>query len=377
MTSGSGAPAHIERGDVCWNAGDFESALGHYRLALDADAGNVEACSNVAAAHYQLDEFKESAKFYRRCLKLDADYVEALFGLASALRGLEDYAAAAVYYRQALALEPDRIEPHWELGFTLDALGDVIGASEAYRACLNLDPAHGVATHLLNALTGTTTLAAPADYIASLFDDYAEGFEQSLLDDLHYSVPEHFRAEMTNIFGAPNDMRANNDSLPISWALDLGAGTGLIAKAIKPWVENIHGVDLSKNMLARAAEDKIFEQIFVMDMADFLSNHRDGAQKTYDLAVSGDAFVYIGDLEPVFRGVANRLADQGWFLFTVECLDIGDYALLPTGRYAHSKTYIQDTAEIYGLKVMDLRKIIPRRDGNEAISGYFCALQFK
>ncbi len=60
----------------------------------------------------------------------------------------------------------------------------------------------------------------------------------------------------------------------------------------------------------------------------------------FDLIVCGDALVYLGALEDVFNGVSHQLVDGGIFCFTVEDLNKGDFALQPTGRYAHNKEYV-------------------------------------
>lgn len=42
---------------------------------------------------------------------------------------------------------------------------------------------------------------------------------------------------------------------PTHTLLDVGCGTGLIVLAISPWVRRIHGIDLSENMISRAASN--------------------------------------------------------------------------------------------------------------------------
>ena len=98
---------------------------------------------------------------------------------------------------------------------------------------------------------------------------------------------------------------------------------------------HITGVDLSPKMLEIAISANRIEESIVSDMIDFLkpSNNHD----KFDLIVCGDALVYLGALEDVFNGVSHQLVDGGIFCFTVEDLIEGDFALKPTGRYAHNK----------------------------------------
>jgi predicted TPR repeat methyltransferase len=50
--------------------------------------------------------------------------------------------------------------------------------------------------------------------------------------------------------------------------------------------------------------------------------------------------VYIGDLGPLMECAAARLAPRGVLAFSVEATQAGDYILRASGRFAHSRNYI-------------------------------------
>ena len=88
--------------------------------------------------------------------------------------------------------------------------GDKEGAEIAYRSCLAQHPDHGMASHLLAAMTGAKTIRAPKNYVRDLFDDYAETFDKDLVSDLNYVVPPTDRecrigvsGNMSALNGAP------------------------------------------------------------------------------------------------------------------------------------------------------------------------------
>jgi len=254
------------------------------------------------------------------------------------------------------------------LGYSLELSGDKAGGQKAYETCLEHNPDHSVARHLLDSLLGNTTEAAPQGYIEELFDDYASSFDDSLVNELNYVVPKLIRAQLDKIEG---------DQL-IQSVLDLGGGTGLVAAEIKDLVEPnsgiIHGVDLSSGMLEIADQNQRYDQSFVADILAFLDDKKIGLPR-YELIIAGDVFVYLGNLEQVFSGAYARLEKGGRFIFTVERLSDGDFALEPTGRYAHGKNYIRGLAGKYDFDIKEIEKIIPRQDGDQAINGFLASLQ--
>ena len=134
---------------------------------------DMNALIAEGAAANQTGDFESAAAAYRQALRLAPENSQAMFGLAAALRALGDYQEAERFYSRALAIDPAPAEPYWELGYTREMLGDNQGAAAAYEQCLARDAGHGVAQHLLDALTGTTSDAAHNDYVAALFDDYS------------------------------------------------------------------------------------------------------------------------------------------------------------------------------------------------------------
>jgi predicted TPR repeat methyltransferase len=187
-------------------------------------------------------------------------------------------------------------------------------AIAAYRAAL----AHGdnpetIAFALASVGEGETPAALPNDYVRSLFDQYANHFDQHLTEVLGYKTPAVLDALLRHV--APSS-ELNT--------VDLGCGTGLCAPYLRA-SRRLHGVDLSQQMLDKAAERKLYDELACADLTGYLAG-REGA---YDLAVAADVFVYIGDLAPVFRAVHAALRPGGRFCFSVEAGDGADYVLRP------------------------------------------------
>jgi predicted TPR repeat methyltransferase len=362
------AENYLNYGYALFKNEHLQEAVEEYRRAIKLNPELGLAYINLGTALSGLDEDEEAISSFRRGLKISPDHAEGTIGLARCLRAQDDYEEAAMYFKQGLKLAPDRTAIFWELGYSLELSGDKAGGQAAYEKCLEHNPDHSVARHLLDSLMGNTTEAAPPDYIEELFDDYASSFDDSLVKELNYVVPKLIRAQLDKI----------ERDQPIQSVLDLGGGTGLVAAEIKELVEPdsgiIHGVDLSSGMLEIADQNHRYDQTFVADISAFLDDKKIGLAH-YELIIAGDVFVYIGNLDQVFSGAYARLEKSGCFIFTVEQSPDDDFGLQPTGRYAHSKNYVQELAGKHNFNISEIQEIIPRQDGDQAINGYLVSLQ--
>ncbi len=148
--------------------------------------------------------------------------------------------------------------------------------------------------------------------------------------------------------------------------LDLGCGTGLGAQLYRPFAKRLTGVDVSSKMLEKAAEKKIYNQLEVFDILQ----DWDFPQKI-DLIYSSDVFVYFGNLNTIIRSASSYLAGGGIIAFSVERLEDNsmEYRLFPSGRYAHSRTYIQDCLRRHGLQLIEETKSDIRKQSGNQVKG--------
>ncbi|KAH8067215.1 methyltransferase [Aureococcus anophagefferens] len=187
-----------------------------------------------------------------------------------------------------------------------------------------------------------------SDYVATLFDSFAENFEE-VLESLDYCAPKFVGDAVAAL--------AASRAEPYGACLDAGCGTGLAAHGLRPHVAALYGVDLSPDM-ARLAEELCYEDgpENPPSRSEAAARRAMGWPRLYDgvsvgnlLDLSsvdglprrrprrGRQLCYFGDLEPVVAGLAARLAPGGDLVFSVETLPEGDYAwvLQCQERYAH------------------------------------------
>ena len=222
--------------------------------------------------------------------------------------------------------------------------------------------------HLPLARLGGRRARAPQDYVEALFDGYADHYDQHLLVELGYAVPNLISAEVGALLG--------DDPLPLPSALDLGCGTGLLGVLLRSRVEQLVGVDLSREMLQVARRRRVYDALHQGDLLAFLQRDRG----RYALITAADVLVYIGALETLFERVAEHLTEGGRLIFTTEALsadskdDDNGFALQPTGRFAHAPAYIARAAAQAGLRIERQRPCQLRQQRDQPVQGHLYQL---
>jgi predicted TPR repeat methyltransferase len=77
-------------------------------------------------------------------------------------------------------------------------------------------------------------------------------------------------------------------------------------------------------------------------------------------------------LDQIIKSAATSLAPGGNIAFSVEILedDTKDYQLYPSGRYAHSRRYIQTCLNRHGLKPLELDSTDIRKQSGSPVKGF-------
>ena len=121
-------------------------------------------------------------------------------------------------------------------------------------------------------------------------------------------------------------------------------------------------------MLEQASRRGIYRRLHLSEIVEWLDQaSRDSM--VFDLILSADVFIYIGDLKPVFAAVRPLLISGGLFVFSVEHLAHGSVELRSNGRYAHSVEYVREMARAYHFKIEIYEEGDLRREVGEMIIG--------
>jgi predicted TPR repeat methyltransferase len=261
------------------------------------------------------------------------------------------------------------------LGSTLKELGRLEDAVASFSKAIAIKPDYaGKLSHITASLSGLNPARATDIYVSSLFDAYAKTFESSLVGKLNYEIPTIIA----------NYLRPLISSVNLQFdILDLGCGTGLAGEALIDLVKTLVGIDLSKEMLKIAEAKNIYNRLIQDEIHHALSQER---VASFDIVVSSDVFVYIGDVKAIFDQVYDVLKVDGFFAFSTEALfpaDDGkeeflpDFKLNPSGRYSHSSKYLLGLidAKRFILHILEVEQI--RIEKGQPVMGYVVIMQKK
>jgi len=355
--------AHYTLGDISDALGNKEQAREHFRKAAEILPKFPDAHLRLGQVLFNLGDYVGAAESFQRFLNFNPGSADVHYLMGECFRRRKMNGRAENCYRKALALNRDHVQAHYSLAFILGQMERRAESAKHFAEVLRIRPNDEQARHLLAAQRGETTSTAPASYITTLFDGFADKFDSTLVGELAYRTPELlYDIVSQHAPTAPNSLEV----------IDLGCGTGLCAPLFRPMASTLHGVDLSSRMIEKARERKLYDSLEVSDVASSLKSR----PATWDLAISADVFVYVGDLREIFGACASALRPGGMFAFSIEAGDDADtFALRATGRYAHASAYIQALAAATGFSEIERRAVALRKERGKDVDGYIFLLR--
>jgi predicted TPR repeat methyltransferase len=389
------AEAHNNRGNVLVDLMRFDEAVVSYDSAISAAPDFSEAYNNRGFALKSLFRLEQALESFSKAIAVKPDNFDAHVNRGYALLGLKRYDEALAAYDKSLAIKFDLVAAWLGRGYLFDEVKRHDDAIVAFDRALALQP--GLADAWLGrarsqcrlgrlnegikdyqqALTlgGNPDLiryelaqfgaeeipiSMPKNLVVSLFDNYAGHFDAHLLNELKYHTPIDILNSIKSV--------CFSNALEI---LDLGCGTGLVGAQLRQIARILSGVDLSSRMLKKAEQRGIYDDLTCSEIIEFLL----GNVRKYDLVVAADVFIYFGDLTEAFQLVRRALRDDGIFCFSVEAVEKMDFTLQKTGRYAHSRDYLQNLARNSGFIVESINASILRNETESDIWGYISVMR--
>lgn len=257
-------------------------------------------------------------------------------------------------------LENDALADAYNRGLEAEKAGDLDTATAAYEEALALDPQDhgGVAVRLAALGRAPSPDRAPEAYVETLFDQQAEAFEYILVEQLGYDVPNLVARALSEV--SPQGF---------SRGLDLGCGTGLVARALGDKVRQLIGIDLSERMIDLCEDEDLYDGLYVGDVVSFLIEND---EPSFDLIVAADVLPYLGRLDALMNAIARNLNTAGWFAFSSESLLEGEEGFKVTAhqRFAHSLNYIAQSVEAAGLQMVRCDTINVRNQDGAPTPGH-------
>jgi len=333
---------------------EFEQALTYFSTVLSSQPDNVDICFNLALCHKALDNTSQALELLHRASHLAPHDGDILYNIGVLYKAQGKMEQAEAMFQQTLKINPKNGICLTDLAILYHIQNRLDKAKITYQRALDSGYHVDSATHMLAALTGETTVATPLNHVRDLFNNFAGDFDHSLINDLQYTIPN----QLAVIF------QQHKKGIVVDTTVDLGCGTGLSGLAFRPFIRYLIGVDLSQNMLNKAAEKQLYDELHCNNIIEFLRCQK----QRYDLALAADVFVYLGELESYFATVAQSLNPGGFLLFSVESCS-RNYCLRQSGRYAHSAEYIKRLADRYHFTIAHRQPTGIRKERGEWIPG--------
>jgi predicted TPR repeat methyltransferase len=354
---------HFNCGLAYFDLKNFLKAESHYDKALANSADDPDIHYNRGLNFRRLYRFEDAVKSFEAALKTGDTSVDTLYNLALCHQDLDDNIKTAHLYNIILSRDPNHQSSINNYAYLCHKSGDTKQAASLYTRLLKLNPEHQAAKHMLCSITGTPQDTAPLVYVESIFDNYADNFEQSLVEKLEYRTPEVLHDFFCKVIHKTS----------LRKCLDLGCGTGLAGERFRQCCKELTGIDISRKMLEVAIKKKLYDRLIKDDISHFFQSN----DQKYNLILAADVFTYVGKLERIFTECNNSIEPSGFLIFSVEetlkCQK--GFELKPTGRFGHSVDYIKKLSKKTGWTVTKYKHSKLRKENGEWIMGYLYILQ--
>lgn len=360
-------------GAVFKHAGRLQDSLICNQKAVEIYPNDAEAHSNLGITLKELGRLHEAEISYKKALAIKPDFAEAYYNLGITLQEFGRLEEAETSYKKAITIKPDHAGAHCNLGNTLKELGRVDEAEASYKKAIAYMPEYAEKlSHTIASLNGLNPVRASDAYVSNLFDEYAEKFESSLVGMLNYKTPNVIADLLRPLISSVNKQFD---------ILDLGCGTGLAGEALIDFSKTLVGIDLSKEMLKIAEKKNIYSRLVQGGIHHALDQELDAS---YDIVVSSDVFVYIGELKEIINRSYEILREGGFFAYSTEALfdennveeaGLLEYKLNSNGRYSHSSKYLLSIIDPkqFILRILEVTQI--RLEKERPVMGYVVILQ--
>lgn len=359
--------AHYNLAHTFTNMNRVQSAILHYREVIRLVPNHASAHSNIGLLYFEDKNYIDAETHLHKATTLAHDNKIAWYYLGHAELALGHSQEAIFAFEHALHAESPYLgEIHHNLGVLYLRNQEKEKALQHFEQALVYQSDNDTAKHMIVSLQGIqASTQAPNQYVTDLFNQYADYYNEHVKHNLKYAAPGLLRNAVSRCLGA---------QIKTGHILDLGCGTGLCGVYFRDLALELVGVDISHNMVEKAKRLDAYDSLVVSDILEYLNNYKKAVEfYPFNLIIAGDVLVYFGNLEPLFTNVVKVLVKGGLFAFTIENIipDLHqenkpmDYILNPTGRYAHSWTYIDQLAKENNLSIeLDEPIALREQEGN-------------
>jgi len=393
------AEAHNNLGNTLKELGRLDEAEASYKKAIALKPDYAKAYNNLGNTLQELGRLKEAKISLIQAIALKPDYAEAHYNLGNTLKELGRSDEAEISLRQAIALKPDYAKAYNNLGVTLQELGRLKEAEASYKKAIKLKPDYAKAHYNLGKVYKTIAKYSKA---VECFEKTLELSSEDLLGatlqlatlgkrKIPDKTPEKYMQEFYRKksknwinFDKKKDnyrghllienafKKTHNISKKID-ILDMGCGTGSLARILRPYARSLVGVDLSPDMLFKAEEICLYDSLYEKDLSQYLGE----VLNYYDTVVAAAVLIHFNDLDNIFFLVRDSLKINGRFIFSIfeetqKNKDLNSFLM-----YAHSDDYVTALSNRLNLKIIYRQKDIHEYHKGNSVPAIIYVLEKK
>lgn len=336
----------------------LKEAVTHAERAVELDGNNPEVLARVIDVAHRAQHFELALAWLQRAAVVSPDNADIKRLLARDLRLTGQFDKAMAAYNALI--ETSATDTLALMGRVQTALSSDNPAL-ALKDCetlLALHPDNEEVLFYMDLARGNTPVRQPAAIVRSLYDGFAELYDQHVVAGLKYKLPR----EVARIITERYPDRALN-------VLDLGCGTGLLGACLGRIQGALVGVELSPRMIDQAARHNVYDRFHNVDLHDALEAT---PPSLYDVIAALDVFIYAGDMTAAIPQAYSILRSGGHFIFSCERAEErgADLVLRPSQRYAHKTSHIESLCQAAGFGETLVETMPLRYENNQPVEGF-------
>ena len=326
----------------------------------------TEYLTRASAIAVKCQHYPQAALWAEQASAMAPDSPQLKHLMAEALAYNGQYEEAVALYTELLTQEPDNTDfLHDRLLAYINTAQTALAQQDAERL-VALAPDNETFTYYASMLNGETPATQPASVVTRLFDTSAAQFDQHLIGNLQYTLPQDVAQWILDWYP---DKKVD--------VLDLGCGTGLLGASLGPLKGVIVGVDLSTKMIEKAAQRGVYAQFNQVNVLDALQAT---PESHYDVITALDVLIYVGDLSTVIPHAHRILTPGGRFVFSCEAAPkkVKTFALKATQatqRFVHQQDHVNKLLKAAGFSQIQIETRALRLEAGEPVQGFVVTAQ--
>lgn len=323
----------------------------------------TEYLTRAAAIAVKCQHYPQAALWAEQASAMAPESAQLKHLMAEAQAYNGQYEEAIALYTELLSQEPDNTDfLHDRLLAYINTAQTPLAQQDAERL-VALAPDNETFTYYASMLKGETPATQPASVVTRLFDTSAAQFDQHLIGNLQYTLPQDVAQWILDWYP---DKKVD--------VLDLGCGTGLLGASLGPLKGVIVGVDLSTKMIEKAAQRGVYAQFNQVNVLDALQAT---PESHYDVITALDVLIYVGDLSTVIPNAHRILTPGGRFVFSCEAAPkkVKTFALQATQRFVHQQDHVNKLLKAAGFGQIQMETRALRLEAGEPVQGFVVTAQ--